>query len=184
MAQPSGQDVRFQRLYAEHRDAIVAYCTRRVSRDDALDAAAETFAVAWRRIEDVPRGEAELSWLYAVAYRVCANERRGEQRLGALRTKLSGTAPDPTPDPGHQVVRFEEHRRLIDALGTLKPTDQELLRLVTWEEHPRDQVARILGITRSTLDQRLHRAVIRLRKVYGQLESRPLAPKAAEGGAR
>lgn len=184
MAQPPSQDVRFRRLYEEHRSAIVAYCARRVGRDDALDAAAETLTVAWRRIDDVPSGEAELSWLYAVAYRVLANQRRGQKRLGALRMKLSGATSDPVPDPEHQVVRSEEDQRLIDALATLKPADQELLRLVTWEEHPRDQVASMLGITRSATDQRLHRAVKRLRKAYGQTEAPTLTPRAAEGGAR
>ena len=50
----TGTDVPFERLYAVHHRAVLAYCARRVSRWDAWDAAAEVFVVAWRRIEDIP----------------------------------------------------------------------------------------------------------------------------------
>lgn len=178
------QDVRFRRLYQAHRNAIVAYCSRRVGRTDAADAAAETFAVAWRRIDDMPKGEAELSWLYAVAYRVISNQRRAAVRQRALRTKLAGTAVHTPDGPEHQVVQYEDHQRLIDALDSLPPADSELLRLVTWEEHPRDLVADLLGINRAALDQRLHRAVKRLSNVYQPAALPHFTPKAAEGGER
>ena len=184
MTQSPGDNVRFQRLYGTHRDAIVGYCMRRIDRDDAMDAVAETFAVAWRRIDEVPHGEAELSWLYAVAYRILANHRRSKTRFVALRTKLAGTANGAAPDPVHQVVRREDDQRLIDALETLKDSDREILRLVTWEEHPRDQVAAMFGISRNTLDQRIVRATRRLRKAYERTEATQFSPKAAEGGVR
>jgi len=149
-----------------------------------MDVVASTFAVAWRRIDEMPHGDAELSWLYAVAYRMLANQRRSTRRYGALRTKLSTTHHQATAGPANQVVRHEDYERLIAALGTLKPSDQEILRLVTWEEHPRDQVAAMFKISSSTLDQRIHRATKRLRKAYETTDSLQFSPKAAEGGAR
>ena len=181
---PQGSKTRLVRLYHEHRSAVIAYCMRRANRDDALDATAETFAVAWRRIDDIPRGEAELSWLYAVAYRVLANQRRGNARLGNLKVKLTTTSSDTGIDPVDQLVRNEEDQQVIDAMETLRPDDRELLQLVTWEEHPRDQVAAMFGISRSTLDQRIHRATKRLKKAYARMETPSLTPKAAEGDAR
>jgi RNA polymerase sigma-70 factor (ECF subfamily) len=157
---------------------------RRIGRDDAMDVVASTFAVAWRRIDDVPHGEAELSWLYAVAYRMLANQRRSTRRFGALTTKMATTEPQTAADPVDQVVRHEDYQRLIDALRSLKNSDQEILRLVTWEEHPRDQVAAMFKISNSTLDQRIHRATKRLRKAYDKTDSLQFSPKAAEGGVR
>ena len=184
MTQVPIEQVRFRRMYELHRDAIVSYCMRRIDRDEVMDSVAETFAVAWRKIDDVPHGEAELSWLYAVAYRVLANQRRSSNRFGALKTKLSTTERDTAPDPASQVVRNEDDQRLVDALATLKASDREILRLVTWEEHPRDQVAEMFGISRNTLDQRIHRATRRLRKAYDRTEKPQFSPKAAEGGVR
>ncbi len=51
-------DIRLRGLFEAHRVDVLAYCMRRVSRWDAHDAAAEVFAVAWRRIDDVPHGDA------------------------------------------------------------------------------------------------------------------------------
>lgn len=184
MSQSPNGDVRFKRLYGLHRDAVVSYCSRRIGRDDAMDAVAETFAVAWRRIDDMPKGDAELSWLYAVAYRVLANQRRSTNRFTALKAKLLNTGTETPHDPATQVVRNEDDQRLIDALGTLKDSDREILCLVTWEEHPRDQVAATFGITRSALDQRIHRATQRLRRAYKESDSLLLSPKAATGGER
>ena len=52
--------------------------------DLAQDAVSETFLVAWRRLADVPTGADTLPWLYGVARRVLANQRRGNQRRADL----------------------------------------------------------------------------------------------------
>ena len=41
---------------------------------DAEDAAADVFAVAWRRIEDMPEGDAKKAWLFGVAHRVVGSQ--------------------------------------------------------------------------------------------------------------
>ena len=47
---------RFRCLYAEHVDPILGFAMRRADQaDDAADIVAETFLVAWRRIDEVHR---------------------------------------------------------------------------------------------------------------------------------
>jgi DNA-directed RNA polymerase specialized sigma24 family protein len=76
---------RFEQVYALHHAGILGYVLRRTGNaDDAADVIAETFLTAWRRIDDVPAAEAARPWLYGVARRVLANQRRGEQRRMAL----------------------------------------------------------------------------------------------------
>ena len=57
------------------------------SLEDADDAVAEAYAIAWRRQHDIPRG-AELGWLIGVTRRVLANARRSGRRAGALHALL------------------------------------------------------------------------------------------------
>ncbi len=46
----------FDLVFEAHYDAIAAYLVRRcASAQDAEDAASEVFAIAWRRLADVPR---------------------------------------------------------------------------------------------------------------------------------
>ena len=100
----------------------------------------------------IPAAE-PLPWLYAVARRVLANHRRGigrRERLAALLRVEDVATP----------MRAGEDRDgpAFAALATLSPADQELLRLVAWEELGNQQIAAVLGITPNAVAIRLHRA--------------------------
>jgi RNA polymerase sigma-70 factor (ECF subfamily) len=65
---------------------------------------------------------------------------------------------------------------LLAALDELSATDQELLRLSSWDELSRDEIASILGIKQNAVDQRLYRARSRLKVRFERLandSSRP-----------
>jgi RNA polymerase sigma-70 factor, ECF subfamily len=113
---------RFERLYENCSPDIAMYALRRTDRETAQDVVAETFTVAWRRLDKVP--EKPLPWLYGVARRVLANQRRSARRLTSLRRKLEAdadTAPE-LADP-----------ELAAALRGLPAIDREILALVAWE---------------------------------------------------
>jgi RNA polymerase sigma-70 factor (ECF subfamily) len=154
-------EIRFRELYAEHRGEIFAYALRRVADpEDAADVLAETFLVAWRRLDALPPNNQARFWLIGVARRALANQRRGEDRrsklVGRLRTELAvdlAQVPVDTPD-GSEVLA---------ALATLEPADQELLRLNAWEGFGPSEAASVLGISSVAARSRLHRARRRLR---------------------
>jgi len=52
---------RFEALFRENADTVLAYATRRSDPDTAQEIVAETFAVAWRRLDVVP--DPALPWL-------------------------------------------------------------------------------------------------------------------------
>ena len=70
---------RFERIYAEHYEAVRAYVRRRAPDAVVDDAVADTFLVCLRRIDQVPAEP--LPWLYAVARKTLANERRKRARV-------------------------------------------------------------------------------------------------------
>jgi hypothetical protein len=77
----NGRASRFDALFAAYSPDIVAYCGwRAANADDAQDAVSEVFLAAWRRLDEVPGGDAARVWLYA-----CAQ--------AALATVYSGTVP-------------------------------------------------------------------------------------------
>jgi len=143
---------RFDALFTDHQRPILAYAMRRTpTLADAEDVAAETFTIAWRKIEAVPADP--LPWLYAVARRVLANHRRGRSRLERL-TALLRVDDVPTP-----MLAGEDHDGpAFAALASLPPADQELLRLVAWEELGNQEIAVVLGVTPNAVAIRLHRA--------------------------
>lgn len=153
--------VRFGRLYREQARAVLAYALRRVENpEDAADVVAETFLVAWRRLDEVPVGHRERLWLYAVARRVTANARRAEGRRTRLAERLAETLRTELaaqPDPGGKATEA------LRAMAGLGEEERELLLLVTWEELSPSEAAKVLGISSLAARSRLHRARRRLR---------------------
>ena len=156
----------FEAMYTAHVRDVLAYCLRRTGPAAAHDATAEVFTVAWRRVAELPGQSEILPWLYGVAANVLKNQRRSTHRARNLVNKIESQVEPFQPGPETQVVRRSEYEEVHRAIDSLKPKYREVIKLVEWEELPRDQVAELLSVSRATIDQRMHRA-------YRQLE-RPL----------
>ena len=153
---------RFRRLFDDTERDLLAYALRRVARpEDAADVVAETFLVAWRRLDDVPPGEQARPWLYGVARRQLANQRRGQLR----RSQLADRLRDELPAAVAAVAGGEDDRVLAvrAALARLDEADRELLALNGWERLSPGEIAVVLELPAVTLRSRLHRARKRLR---------------------
>lgn len=166
---------RFEQMYEAHGAAVFAYCARRVTGADAADACAETFLVAWRRIEDVPTSPATLPYLYGVAGRVLANQQRGFRRRSRLDEKLRALGVAPPADPAVVSLQAAADREVVAAVRSLPPVDREIVMLWAWEDLPRATIAEILGMSTAAVDQRLHRAYRRLASAL-----RPARDRAAD----
>jgi RNA polymerase sigma-70 factor (ECF subfamily) len=166
------RDRRFQRLYEAHYGAVLAYAQRRATEAaDAQDIVAETFTVAWRRIDDVPDTDAALPWLYGVARRVLANQRRGGRRRADLSTRLRANSAVPV-EIDADVLAADDRRIVLAALARLKEADREVLRLATWEELSHREIASIVDCSEASVAVRLHRARNRLGKEIAKEEGR------------
>jgi RNA polymerase sigma factor (sigma-70 family) len=139
---------------------VLAYALRRTTDvQDGADVLAETFLVAWRRLDDVPRGDAARLWCYGVARRVLANQQRSERRRERLAERLRRELPAAL----ESVSTPAETNAVRTALAQLGPEDQELLRLAGWEELTPGEIAVVLRISSVAARSRLHRARNRLR---------------------
>jgi hypothetical protein len=54
---PSTDAQRFEALYRAHYAAIVRFVHRRIDPASAEEVIADTFAIAWRRLDDVPAAD-------------------------------------------------------------------------------------------------------------------------------
>ena len=167
----------FDGMYATCVRPVLAYCLRRTSEAEAHDATAEVFAVAWRRRDEVPLGDETVPWLIGVAANVLRNQDRSTRRARNLTGKLGSQREQVQAGPEAQVVRRAEYDEVLRAIESLKPEHREVIKLVEWDEIPRETVADMLSLSRAAIDQRLHRA-------YKQLERklRQLSPDPVKGG--
>lgn len=183
---PEPRDERFDALYSEYRRPVLAYCMRRLGASDAADAASETFLVAWRRMEELPPPPGTLPYLYAIAHNVIRNQRRAGWRRQRLGARLLGLADEPAPDdPATVVVQNEADQEIRQAVHHLRPKDREIVMLYAWEDVPRETIAQMMGMSRSAVDQRIHRAYRRLARALEPAHApSKIAPSIVEEGGR
>jgi RNA polymerase sigma-70 factor (ECF subfamily) len=177
----SAADRRFDELYEQHFRHVLAYCLRRIPSADAYDAANEVFAIAWRRIEDVPAGEAARPWLFVVARRVVFRRRRSARRFRNLVGRAVALRESSPPDPESVVVLRAEYDLVLRAASRLSRDDREILNLAAWEGLPHREIADMLGCSIAAVDQRLHRAKERLAGHYHALQRAGTLPHAVGG---
>lgn len=156
----SERRARFEDLYRGCHPAVLGYVLRRcASPEDAADAIAETFLIAWRRLDEMPAGDARRLWLYGVARRVLANQRRGDRRRLALTQRLAVELGEMPSTPAEATSTLAE---LAAAFKQLSEADREILALESWEDLDAGQIAAVLGCSRNAARIRLHRARRRL----------------------
>jgi RNA polymerase sigma-70 factor (ECF subfamily) len=164
---PGAAEERFGALYRDHARAVLAYAVRRAaSAEDAADVVAEAFLVAWRRGPDVPSGDAARLWLYGVARRLLANQRRGQRRRTRLAARMRAELPAVLAAAA-PVTTAADHE-VLTAIAALRESDREVLLLSAWEQLAPAEIAEVLAISPLAVRSRLHRA---RRRVQAQLRS-------------
>ncbi len=151
---------RFCALYEWTRPRILAFALRRTSsREDAADVLAETFEIAWRRLDDIPTGQAGLLWLYVTARYVLANQGRRTRRRDDVASRL---ADELRGVPLQIEAPDEESLVMRSCLASLSSDERELLMLAGWEGLKAAEIGRVLGCSPTAARIRLHRARARL----------------------
>jgi RNA polymerase sigma-70 factor, ECF subfamily len=163
---------RFSRVFDAHYALVHAFAERRVGRDLADEVTAETFLVAWRRLEAVPAEP--LPWLYGVARNVVLRQRRASALQATTHELISRERP------GSVAEDDGEHDALWRAWEQLSDTDRDVLSLTAWEDLSVRDAARVLGVPASVFSVRLHRARRRLERHLSQTASSriPAIPEA------
>ena len=159
---------RLRLLLARSGEDLLRYFERRlVDREDAADLLSETALTAWRRIADLPQGDAGRLWLFGVAAKVLANHRRSRRRYHALVDRLRlelRTAPV-------HVSADDEAVAVRDAVSRLRTEHRELVMLVNWDGFTVADAAQILGLNASTARSRYAAARESLRATLGSTPS-------------
>lgn len=163
---------RFERCFRDHYSQVLAFSMRRVSgREIAEDVVADTFAVAWRRRDQI--ADPALPWLYAIAGNVIANQYRSTSRRHNLDLRLrhEGGAVASDSDPAESLGRRDAFSA---AFALLAEPEREVLRLVAWDGLDTGDAARVFGCSPGAFRVRLHRA---RRKLAKQLEAAGHLPR-------
>jgi RNA polymerase sigma-70 factor (ECF subfamily) len=150
---------KFTELFRANRLDILRYFIRRSTNpDEAADALAETFLVAWRRIDGVPDGLEGRLWLYGVARNILFKQLANQQHATVLNERLASELTATFTPPAD----IELRELVLTAVSQLIRSDREIVELSAWEELAPNEIASVLGISNNAARVRLHRARQRL----------------------
>jgi RNA polymerase sigma factor (sigma-70 family) len=153
----------FAALVERHGPMVLAVC-RRVLRheQDAEDAGQAAFLVLARTAASIRKRTALGSWLHGVAYRLARKVREGNIRRYSRESRARGTPP---PGPETEASWREVQAVLDEELGRLPEKYRAPLVLCYLEGRSRDEAARELGLSSTTLRGRLEqgRGLLRAR---------------------
>lgn len=163
-AAKAGSQVAFARLVDRHQRAVRGFL-RRACGDHALadDLAQETFIAAWSRL-GAYRNEASVrSWLCAIAWRRCAQARRGAARGGRrdaewLQAQDLQRGEGVSPDARLAVER---------ALAALPPEQRAAVALCLAADFSHAEAAVVLGSPVGTVKSHVARGKARLAQILG-----------------
>jgi RNA polymerase sigma-70 factor (ECF subfamily) len=159
----------FDELFRRHVDAIYAFTCARVGPSCADDIVAETFAVAFQRLDRFDRAARSMRpWLYGIAVNRLRKQRDSERRwIQHQYLELADAEADVVGDIENRIAVERITPRLVAAMQSLTPGERDVLLLYVLEDVDHEAIAAMLGIRPGTAKSRLSRARARLRALLG-----------------
>ena len=185
---PNEAERQFEALFRANYGAVRSYVRRRAVEGAVDDAVAETFLVAWRRLDLAPGDP--LPWLLSIARKTLSTHRRSATRRDRLADRLRLQRHE-IAEPGADEPLHGRSGEVGQALARLSPREREALTLVAWDGLTPREAAVVLGQSAATIRVRLHRAKAHLRRELDRgtdpNDPRPATPVLkcmSEGGTR
>jgi RNA polymerase sigma-70 factor (ECF subfamily) len=167
-----GRTEAFDLLVRRHEERIFALALRITgNREDALEAAQDTFVALFRRAHSF-RGRARFgTWLYRIGINAASDVLRKQRRAPAPRDTLEGALPE-AADPliDHQVATRLD---LVRALETLSPDYRDAVVLHDLGGASYEEIATLVDVAVGTVKSRISRG---RRQLAERLEHGPDVP--------
>ena len=151
----------WEALYRRAFPGLMAYASRRLDRERASDAVAETMARAVARIDRFEwKGGGFDAWLYGILRHVVVDAHRARFRAAERREREDPRAAGPLD----HVVDTEDAAEVRAAFGRLGDDDRELLELRVIAGLTAEDVGKVLGKRPGAVRMAQARALERLRR--------------------
>lgn len=163
-------------LFDEHSPFVWRVLARAGVRDaDLQDALQETFVVVSQKLDSLDEHVRPTTWLYGIAVRVAANQRRKVRRKREELTAEAGDGPTERPSDNPEVgaSRREARAELAALLDALSDDQRLVLELFELEDLSCPEIAERVGAPLGTVYTRLRTARLELARVAREREGGP-----------
>lgn len=166
----------FEALVSKYKQSVFATAYRLVgNRDDAEDAAQDTFLKVYRSIGSLSHQATLTSWIYRITTRTCLDllEKRNRSEtisLGAEETDSSPTYIDSRIlTPEEATIRTQLIQCLEKALANLDAEGRCVVVLRDIEDRSYQEIAEFLSLGLSAVKMRIYRSRIALKKLLDRV---------------
>lgn len=158
------QEERLIRMIEQYQSSLLAMCYAYLhERELAEDAVQETFLKAYQAMDSF-RGECkEKTWLMTIAVNVCRSMRRSAWFTHVNRSITPDEMPLGTWDHYDQ-----EAADLAAAIQQLPDKLKEVILLYYYQELSMPEIAKIIGVSPTSVSKRIKKAHVKLQSVLGK----------------
>src|SRR6185503_15463190 len=154
-----GSRAAFEELFARYRKPLYGFFGRRLNNSErAEDLTQETFLAVIRAVSRYEPRASVRTYLYGIALKLVAAERRKVFRNSAWSSALGLGTTEPNTDRTPDTVLW-----VRQALERLDASDREILMLREYEQLSYSDIAELLRIPVNTVRSRLFRSRIALK---------------------
>jgi RNA polymerase sigma-70 factor (ECF subfamily) len=159
-----GDATAFDELMIHHERRVVAIAWRMLgNREEARDAAQETFLRVYRHLHKFDLERDFAGWLYRITVNVCRDHARKMGRMTSIDENEVVAAIAGKSDIEADAMRSQQRTMVLKALSTLSQKERAALVLRDLEGLPTEEVARILGSSPTTVRSQISMARVKIR---------------------
>lgn len=161
----SGDPESFARLYERVEADLYKYALYTLGNPhDAEDVVSETFVEAWRGLKNLREPTAFKAWIFRIL-----SIRLKRRISGYIRQKNELDIEDFISSPALSTEDLSpgvsDRTDLLRALDTLKPEERMIVVLHALHGYTTKQIAQMLGRPHGTVSSKLHRTLLKLRRL-------------------
>lgn len=149
----------FDRVYADHFDAVYR-SLRRLGVPDSMvdDAAQETFLIVHRKLKTYEARASLRTWVLAIALRVASDQRRLQRRKFLNTEPITEAVVDQKRGPDVRAEQAQALRLVDEVLSTLDDDKREAFVLAELEQLTAPEIAHALELNVNTVYARVRAA--------------------------
>ncbi len=161
----AGDRQAFRQLYAATSAKLYGVVLRIVKRRDITDEVLqEVYVRIWNNARSFDASRASpITWMATIARNRALDEVRKVRPVSLEERPEAQEVSDPQPLASERMELAEEHKRLLDCLGTLDPQRREIVKLAYLEGRSREELGEMFGAPVATIKTWLHRSLKQLK---------------------
>ena len=157
----------FDQLALRYRSALLIIASRIVPIEESEDVVQEALVRAFHALPNLVEPSKFGSWLHSIT-RNCALQYHRKQKKARSIIDLVILSEYLAADPANVLEKVESEQSVLEAIESLKPKYQIVVRLYYWGQMSQSKIATFLNLPLTTIKWRLREAKIQLKQLLMQ----------------